>query len=442
MAASSSSVLAWKKRYHVFISFRGEDTRNTFVSHLYSAFCSKKIKAYIDEESLSKGDEISPALKKGIQELKISVVVLSENYASSSSCLNELGHILDCKEMDEQIVVPVFYHVDPSHVRKQQGSYATAFAKYEQHLNKDEMMNDVQCKNGWIRCKNGGMLWQHAEKLEYLTGERDWLGPGSSKIIITTRDAQVLRNIDAHKIYKELSGRVLNHAQGIPLALKVLGHHLCSKSTRVWESALEKLKEAPNAEIQKKWVGKSFVENLKSLESAAGYGLLAKDTYHVLKNYTGTEVIQGMSLNMSELRNDIYLDPRVFEEMCNLKFLQFINHYGCTKKLYLPQGLHCLPDELRYLRWDYYPLKSLPLNFTPQNLVEQYLQNSQRESLFKEIQHFDALKIINPSGSRRLEKFPELPRNISKLNMQGTAIEIVPHLIERLSLLKTFKLAM
>lgn len=139
MDAASSPVPAWKKRYDVFISFRGEDTRNNFVSHLYRDFCRKKIKAYIDEDSLSRGDEISPALKKGIQESKISVVVLSENYASSSWCLNELNHILECKETDEQIVIPVFYHVDPSHVRKQEGSYETAFAKHGQRLSDAEI---------------------------------------------------------------------------------------------------------------------------------------------------------------------------------------------------------------------------------------------------------------------------------------------------------------
>lgn len=93
-----------------------------------------------------------------------------------------------------------------------------------------------------------------------------------------------------------------------------------------------------------------------------------------------------MSLKMIELSKDIYLDPQVFKDMCSLKFLEFIHQYGCTKKLYLPQGLHSLPDELRYLRWDNFPLKSLPQNFTPQNLVELHLENSHLESLPNEIQ--------------------------------------------------------
>ena len=129
--SSSSSSSSSTLKYHVFISFRGEDSRKTFTSHLYHAFRIKKINAYIDEESLKKGDEISPALLEAIEMSKISVIILSENYASSRWCLDELNHILRCKETLNQIVVPVFYDVDPSDVRKQQGSYAKAFAAHE-----------------------------------------------------------------------------------------------------------------------------------------------------------------------------------------------------------------------------------------------------------------------------------------------------------------------
>ena len=141
-AAYSSSNPARKKLYDVFINFRGEDTRNIFTDHLYKAFAEKKIKAYLDDERLEKGAEISSKLMKAIEESKISVVILSKNFATSSWCLEELRHILQCKETDEQIVVPIFYHVDPSHVRKQQESYAAAFTDLEQRFH--EEMDKVQ----------------------------------------------------------------------------------------------------------------------------------------------------------------------------------------------------------------------------------------------------------------------------------------------------------
>ena len=154
-AASSSSNPTRKKVYDVFISFRGEDTRNIFTDHLYKAFSQKKIKTYLDEETLKKGDEISPALMKAIEKSKISVVILSKNYATSSWCLEELCHILQCKETDKQIVVPIFYHVDPSHVRKQQESYAAAFTALEQRFHMDKVqqwrkaLTAVSNLSGW-----------------------------------------------------------------------------------------------------------------------------------------------------------------------------------------------------------------------------------------------------------------------------------------------------
>ncbi|KAL5559992.1 hypothetical protein UlMin_036203, partial [Ulmus minor] len=131
MASSSSAAIAVANpippKYDVFISFRGEDTRNGFTSHLHSALCDgKQITAYIDQVDLEKGDTISPALLQAIEGSAISIIVFSKDYASSRWCLDELVHILKCKEKKNQIVLPIFYGVDPSHIRKQEGSYDLA----------------------------------------------------------------------------------------------------------------------------------------------------------------------------------------------------------------------------------------------------------------------------------------------------------------------------
>nr|XP_048322422.1 disease resistance protein RML1B-like [Ziziphus jujuba var. spinosa] len=51
------------------------------------------------------------------------------------------------------------------------------------------------------------------------------------------------------KNYAMLSNNVISYADGNPLALKVLGSFLHSKSTDEWESALNKLKRIPNKDI-------------------------------------------------------------------------------------------------------------------------------------------------------------------------------------------------
>lgn len=53
--------------------------------------------------------------------------MLSKNYASSGWCLDELVEILKCKEDQGQIVMTIFYDVDPSDVRKQRGDFGRAF---------------------------------------------------------------------------------------------------------------------------------------------------------------------------------------------------------------------------------------------------------------------------------------------------------------------------
>ena len=62
------------------------------------------------------------------------MVIFSEHYASSSWCLDELVHILECRDRIGQVVVPVFYDVDPSHVRKQKESYESAFDELEKRF--------------------------------------------------------------------------------------------------------------------------------------------------------------------------------------------------------------------------------------------------------------------------------------------------------------------
>ncbi|XP_021811458.1 TMV resistance protein N-like [Prunus avium] len=112
-----------QEKYDVFLSFRGEDTRDAFTSHLHKALLRKNIDTYIDNR-LEKGDDIGPTLLEAIEKSKLALVIFSKDYASSTWCLKELVHILGCKKSHGHIVIPIFYRIDPSDVRKQKGTYA------------------------------------------------------------------------------------------------------------------------------------------------------------------------------------------------------------------------------------------------------------------------------------------------------------------------------
>ncbi|XP_076952825.1 TMV resistance protein N-like [Bidens hawaiensis] len=137
--SSSSSIPTRSWRHDVFLSFRGEDTRHNIVDHLYHALVQKGIHVFKDDKMLPLGKSISPELLRAIEDSKIAVVILSQNYANSSWCLDELAKIMECQDKMGQKVLPVFYHVDPSDVKGQKREYAKAF---EQHEEKFKGMKD------------------------------------------------------------------------------------------------------------------------------------------------------------------------------------------------------------------------------------------------------------------------------------------------------------
>ncbi|CAL5340916.1 unnamed protein product [Camellia sinensis] len=132
--------------YDVFLSFRGEDTRKTFTDHLCTALVHAGFRTFRDDDGIERGENIKLELNKAIQESKISIVVFSEDYASSSWCLDELVMILERKRTVGHVVLPVFYHVDPSHVRKQKKSFKEAFTRHEERFRAEVSERKVE----WI----------------------------------------------------------------------------------------------------------------------------------------------------------------------------------------------------------------------------------------------------------------------------------------------------
>jgi len=138
-SSSSSSTPRW--RDEAFLSFYGKETRNNFTDHLYAALKQKGILVFRDDEKLKRGNYIPNELLKAIQESMYAIVVISENYAFSKWCLIELVQMIECMRDTGLTILPIFYHVNPSNVGKQTGSFAKAFASHEQDPKVDiEMM--------------------------------------------------------------------------------------------------------------------------------------------------------------------------------------------------------------------------------------------------------------------------------------------------------------
>ncbi|XP_065852945.1 disease resistance protein RPV1-like isoform X2 [Euphorbia lathyris] len=125
--------------YHVFLSFRDDDTGKNFSDHLYAALEQTGIHTYRgDDGGFERGDNVNEELEKAMLESKLCIVVFSKGYASSVGCLDELVKVMELRRNRGLVVVPVFYDADPGIVWEQSGSYAEAFARHEEAF-KEEM---------------------------------------------------------------------------------------------------------------------------------------------------------------------------------------------------------------------------------------------------------------------------------------------------------------
>lgn len=152
MAVDASSSMS-RFTYHVFLSFRGEDTRKNFTDHLYTALVNAGLHTFRDDDEIERGGDIKLELETAIKHSRSSVVVLSKDYASSGWCLDELVMIVERKRNCEHIIFPVFYDVEPSCVRKQTGSVGEAFDGHDKRYKAetDEMKKQYlrEKMKGW-----------------------------------------------------------------------------------------------------------------------------------------------------------------------------------------------------------------------------------------------------------------------------------------------------
>ncbi|XP_054816876.1 TMV resistance protein N-like [Prosopis cineraria] len=136
--ATTSSSFHYQWTCDVFINFRGEDTRYGFTGNLYHSLSQKGIRTFLDDEKLRRGDEITPALLKAIENSRMAITVFSKNYATSSFCLNELVKIYQCIKGNGRLVLPIFYDLEPSEVRHQKDNYERALSMHTKNRKVDE----------------------------------------------------------------------------------------------------------------------------------------------------------------------------------------------------------------------------------------------------------------------------------------------------------------
>ncbi|KAJ9554665.1 hypothetical protein OSB04_018710 [Centaurea solstitialis] len=158
-----------------------------------------------DEEPLpyQLGKAITPLLSKAIGESWLAIIVFSEHYADDPWCLNELAYIVKCKKERRQIIIPIFYHTDPSQVINQINRHVEELGKHDQSENKDveywrEALADVHnlsrffVNNG---VHEGKLIKEIVDTISYeLFSNKDRVGMGIDHLRIPLQEILLATN--------------------------------------------------------------------------------------------------------------------------------------------------------------------------------------------------------------------------------------------------------
>ncbi|KAG6627336.1 hypothetical protein CIPAW_15G120700 [Carya illinoinensis] len=322
-------------------------------------------------------------------------------------------------------------------------------------------------------------------QLRKLAGDRAWLGLGS-RIIVTTRDKQLLKifgvdsryelmllddnealrlfSLHAFKkdepLYKyvELSKQVIKYAQGLPLALTVLGSDLKNQSIHQWKSALDKYKSIPHKNIhsvlrisydgledneKEMFLDIAFffngepMANVRKIFDIYKCLITIEDEcvwMHDLLKDMGQEIVRLESPLEPGERSRLWFheDIRGMLEESTMKRIRVL----INRNARFSSGPDYLSNELRVLDWFEYPLQSLPPNFHGKKthylsnayLVEVHDSIGSLENLFhlcfircSNLRIFPtSLKLrtlheLNLSGCLSLHSFPEIHTGVEEL---------------------------
>ncbi|KAB1200721.1 TMV resistance protein N [Morella rubra] len=355
-----------------------------------------------------------------------------------------------------------------------------------------------------------------------------------SRIIITSRDGHLLekfvnfiypvnqlnndealqlfslsafKELHPENSYMDLSKSFVQYAQGLPLALKVLGSFLFRRTTVAWDAAWKELQENPKKKIldvlqigfdaledlQKKlfldiacfFKGKKIDDILDVIESFGFYPLINievlverslitisrerlinmhdllqkmgheivrrespdepgqrsrlwhyKDVLRVLKDNSGTDVVEGIVLNLP-IHIEEQLSVRAFSQMKKLRILKIgskniIENFSEQLSTIEWDGdaLNSMPTiELRLMKWFGFPFLSLPRDFNADNLVELNMRGSSIKQLWKGNKSLGSLKRLVLSSSQSLMETPDFSKaqNLEMIDLEGCKILTTVH---------------
>ncbi|EOA25939.1 hypothetical protein CARUB_v10019321mg [Capsella rubella] len=135
------TVISLTQSHKVFLNYRGEQLRYSFVSHLIDAFERTKINFFVDKYE-QRGKDLKNLFVR-IEESRIALAIFSTSvtkkfkncnhtrlknrYAESSWCMDELVTMKKLADEEKLQVIPIFYNVKAREVKNQTGEFGDNF---------------------------------------------------------------------------------------------------------------------------------------------------------------------------------------------------------------------------------------------------------------------------------------------------------------------------
>lgn len=141
-----------------------------------------------------------------------------------------------------------------------------------------------------------------------------------------------------------------------------------------------------------------------------------REALHILANQTGSENIEGFSLDMGKGNKEKF-KVEAFGKMRNLRLLKlnYVNLIGSFE--------HITSKELRWICWHGFPFNSIPSCFYQGNLVVIDMRYSGliHPWTWRDSQCLENLKVLNLSHSRKLKKSPNFTKlpNLEQLKLKN-----------------------
>ncbi|KAF2325402.1 hypothetical protein GH714_027505 [Hevea brasiliensis] len=362
---------------------------------------------------MSQGDEIAPSLLDAIEDSAASIIMLSPNYANSHWCLEELATICQLG----RLILPVFYDVDPSNVRKQTGHFEKDFSTHTERFGEEKVKK-----------------WRKAmQKVGGISG----LPYDNSK------EQQLIRKL-VKRVLTELKRTVVSPVHEVDAGITLIKQKLPERRLLAVLDDVDDVSQLNALAVNRNW----FCEGSVIIITTRNKHVLVEHLVNEVHEVTEFNFLAALNPNSilkkvitkimivcdnflaylkekwarlpslprgEEKQGEIILSTSSFESMVNLRLLQI-------NRVKLEGKFKYFPGELKWLQWKECPLRNLPSDYHPSRLAILDLSESgiQRVWGWGSNKVAEKLMVMNLRHCHNLVAIPDLYgyKTLEKLDLE------------------------